>query len=138
MTAQVQTTLRTIILQTSRLDTTPAGMLLSGLGHQVTPSASSVDALRELQADGADLVVIDADKTDETAALMSRLAELDPAKRPRAIAVLADHAVEHSNVGSDPADELPPVRVFIRPLHLHGLLGLVKRLERSTSPATGA
>lgn len=138
MTAQEQTTLRTIILQTSRLDTTPAGMLLSGLGHQVTPSSSSVDALRELQTDGADLVVVDMDKSDETAALMRRLGEVEPGQRPRAIAVLADHAVDPSQDVTEQIDDLPPVRVFLKPLHLHGLLGLVKKLERGASATADA
>jgi CheY-like chemotaxis protein len=128
MTAPTQTTLRTLVLQTSRLDTSPAGKLLADLGHSVTSSTSSVDALRQLQSDGADLLVIDIGKADETPMIVQRLNELDPPHRPKAIAVLIDRTQPIDSTIANRPDVR--VNVFLKPLHLHGLLRLVKRLER--------
>ena len=133
MTAQDQSTLRAIILQTSRLDESPAARLLSQLGHEVTPSNSAVDALQLIQTDMTDLVVIDADKVEEAQPMVDRIGSLPPERRPKVIAVLSDRGDEHlSRLRRQPKEQdAPRVRVFIKPLHLHGLLDIVKRLERS-------
>jgi hypothetical protein len=134
MTAQDQSTLRAVILQTSRLDESPAARLLSQLGHEVTPSTSVVDAVQLIQTDPTDLVVIDADKIEEAQPLVDRISALDPQQRPKVIAVLSDRGEERLSRLRRPIGEhdvTPRVRVFLKPLHLHGLLDVVKRLERS-------
>ena|SRR5690242_14999338 len=132
MTAQDQSTLRTIILQTSRLDETPAARLLSQLGHEVTPSTSASDAIQLLQTDPTDLVVIDAEKIEEAQPLVDRISTLDQSQRPKVVAVLTDRGEDLlGSLRRRTGEGSPRVRVFLKPLHLHGLLDVVKRLERS-------
>jgi CheY-like chemotaxis protein len=132
MTAQDQSTLRTIILQTSRLDETPAARLLSQLGHDVTASTSAADAIQLIQTDRADLVVIDAEKIEEAQPLVDRISALDESQRPKVVAVLTDRGADLARLRRGGAEATSPrVRVFLKPLHMHGLLDIVKRLERS-------
>ena len=131
MTAQDQSTLRTIILQTSRLDETPAARLLTQLGHEVTPSTSAADVIQLIQTDPTDLVVIDAEKVQEAQPLVDRISELDENQRPKVVAVLSDHGQDMLARLRRGGATSPRVRVFLKPLHMHGLLDIVKRLERS-------
>jgi hypothetical protein len=45
------------------------------------------------------------------------------------VAVLSDRGGAVTRSAAD-VEDMPKVRVFLKPLHMHGLLGLVKRLER--------
>src|SRR3954465_3517680 len=131
MTAQDQSTLRTIILQTSRLDDSPAARLLSQLGHDVSSSTSAADAMQLMQTDSTDLVVINAEKVEEAQALIDRISTLEPERRPKVVAVMTDRSenlLPSLRRGEDTTS--PRVRVFLKPLHMHGLLDIVKRLER--------
>ena len=86
-----------------------------------------------MQADATDLVVINAEKVEEAQALVDRIATLEPQRRPKVVAVLTDRGEDlHSDLRRGGDASSPRVRVFVKPLHMHGLLDIVKRLERTT------
>ena len=130
MTAQDQSTLRIIILQLTRAAaTSSAGRLLVDLGHEVTPAPLADDAIRHLETERTDLVVIDADQLFDALDVLDRIGRLDPDLHPRVVAVLTDRG-DTALAGLTRKVLSSRLRVFLKPLHLHGLLNVVRKLER--------
>ncbi len=85
-------------------------------------------ALNEVNAD---LVVIDALPGNEKRRLLTEIGGLPVEKRPRQIVIFSDRIDDYL---SDLRRQLAPVvHVMLKPLHLHGLLNLVKSIERASA-----
>jgi DNA-binding response OmpR family regulator len=135
MTAQEQSTLRAIVVKTSPRHDSPvessASRLLSQLGHDVIDFVSPDNALQAIREGHCDLVVIDAQLWDEARAVVDQIADLDATVHPRAVAVLTDRGREEGAPAQLTRKPLASrVRILLRPLHMHGLLNIVKKLER--------
>lgn len=129
MTAQEQSTLKAILFHDEAIESyaVPAYRLLSDLGHDVRPADSTDRVLEMLQNDRADLLVVDAERTEQRE-MVDRLTGLPADQQPRQIAVFSD-ALDDS-LGTL-LHKLSPERVHVlqRPLHMHRLLGVLRHIE---------
>jgi len=101
--------------------------LLRDMGHDVCSTTSSDQALRWLRDQPSDLLVVDGDPSDYPGTT-DLLDALSPQDVPRQIAIFSsrlDDATRHLRHRISP----DRVHVFLKPLHLHGLLGVLKHLE---------
>jgi len=101
--------------------------LLIDMGHHVDTTDSHEQAVDLLRADLTDLLIIDGDVPGCSGAARL-LDELQPSDLPRQIAVFSsniDEASHHLRHRVSPER----LHVFIKPLHLHGLLNVLKHLQ---------
>jgi hypothetical protein len=128
MTVQKQA-LRAIIFHGA--DTDAEGMsafrLLSDLGHSVTPTHSTQDASRLLGDGDADLLIVYVHSAEE-GRLVDWLSDIPSESRPREVAIVSDQS---ENAASRLRSKFGPARVHVllKPLHVHGLLNIVRQLE---------
>jgi CheY-like chemotaxis protein len=129
MTAQDQLTLKTIILHGQSVDAggLPEYRLLNELGHDVTITPSAQQAVQFLQSDRADLVVVDSDRLGQND-FISRLAALPADQQPRQIAIFSD-AIDQSLSAIAGKVQRSRVHMLLRPLHMHGLLKVLRSIE---------
>ena len=129
MIAQEQLTLRAILLhgQASDSYTLPAYRLLSDLGHDVTPTDSTEQVLKMLLADGADLLVVDADRPDQRA-VVNRLSDLPADHQPKQVAIFSD-TLDDSLSAMALQLSTSRVHVLLKPLHMHRLLGVLRHFD---------
>ena len=137
MTAQETTTKRSIVLtrESDEPSESTAYRLLSELGHEVVPVSSPDRAVSALQHDpAADLVVIDMDAPGELLSLRRLFDDVPESQQPRQVAVFSDRFDPSL---SELRRRLTPqrVHVFLKPLHLHGLLGLLRQIENDEQKA---
>lgn len=135
--AEEQLTLKTIILHGISVDASglPEYRLLNELGHEIATAHSAQEAVQLLQHDRADLVVVDSDRAGEQD-FVTRLNGLPADQQPRQVAILSD--VLDENLKSLAAKvQRSRVHVLLKPLHMHGLLGVLRTIEskRFTAPA---
>jgi CheY-like chemotaxis protein len=110
--------------------------LLQELGHDVKLSENIDDALRALRTGGAELLVV-GDSTPDVAglaerstALVNRIGDLPDGSRPREIAIFVN--ATHDDSPQQPRRDYPGCRVhqFFKPLHMHGLLSVLRDMAR--------
>lgn len=102
-----------------------ARQLLSNSGMEVETADSPEQAHAALCRQRADLVLVD---VDSPRAMLAELAELPEPFRPRHVAVLCDQPGDlPMGTTHQPGMRL---HVFPRALHLHGLVGLLRRVTR--------
>jgi hypothetical protein len=130
MTAQEQLTLRAVILHDQIADSfgLPAFRLLNDLGHDVSTTDSADQAIEMLQHDPADLLIIDAERAQQRQ-FISRLSSLPSDQQPKQVAVFSDSSDE-SMSGLASKLNRAKVHVLLRPLHMHGLLGMLRTIEQ--------
>jgi DNA-binding NtrC family response regulator len=111
-----------------------AGQLLNEYGHDVVPAQSPRHALELLKQEHTDLLVVDLSDSTRNGDFLAGLADLPVSARPRQIAVFTDGSDD--NFGTL-RSQIKPCRlqVFPKPLHMHGLLGIVRRMEAQNQPA---
>jgi len=90
--------------------------------------------MQMLLADPVDLLVIDITNAKDNQQLVHQLADLPMASRPHELAIFSDHADEfltglRKKVGGT------HVHVLLKPLHVHGLLKILRQLETDALPA---
>lgn len=130
MTAQLRSVLRAVVLPSADAHPhdTPTRRLLGQLGHDVTRAASPDHALELINSDHTDLLVMDVSNSANRE-MFESLIELPESKRPDEVAVFSDSL--------DPQirewrRKVAPshVHVFLKPLHMHGLLSVLRQMER--------
>jgi CheY-like chemotaxis protein len=136
MTAQMRAALRAVVLPASEpppAHDTPTRRLLGELGHDVTRAASPDHALKLMTSDHTDLLVVDISNSNNRE-LLDSLEDLPESKRPDQVAVFSDTgdvSLRELQEKAAPSH----VHVFLKPLHMHGLLGVLRQLERrKTAP----
>jgi DNA-binding NtrC family response regulator len=137
MTAQETNVKKSIVLtrESEEPSESAAYRLLSELGHEVVPVSSTDRAVSALQQDpAADLVVIDMDEAGELYSLHRLFDAIPENQQPRQVAVFSDRFDPSL---SEFRRQLSPkrVHVFLKPLHLHGLLGLLRQIENDEQKA---
>jgi hypothetical protein len=135
-----QTATRTIFVHPD-LDSTnhwPTHRLLADLGHDVTSILSLDDAVRAMHEDPVDLLVIE-EPARADAALRERclqqIRSLPLDKQPLEVAIFSDRpappdASRHHGT--------PRVHVLLKPLHVHGLLHVIRHLRSRATMSAAA
>jgi CheY-like chemotaxis protein len=129
MTAQLRTAIRAVVLPSSDAQSydTPTRRLLGELGHDVTRADSSEHALELINADHTDLLVVDI-TNNSNREMLDSLMEMPESKRPAQMAVFSDSIDRQLREWR----RLAPshVHVFLKPLHMHGLLTVLRQMEK--------
>lgn len=115
----------------------PAARMMEDRSHHVTATAHPQEAIASLMhGDAIDLMVIDLLAADRPAVIES-IMEMPLSSRPRQIAIFADRSDERLRTVRE---KLLPSRVSIllRPLHLHRLLTILRKLESRSNLIAGA
>lgn len=137
MTVEARATIRVVVVAAeSATAAHRASQLLDDLGHEVIEAHSPDHALDLLQEAQADLLVVDLSNSAENRRFVEGLSLLSSITRPRQLAIFADTLDEDLR---NLRTRMRPchVHVFLKPLHMHGLLGVVRQLDRM-SEAAGA
>jgi len=87
-----------------------------------------------LATEAVDLLVVDITNGKENRLLVNRLAELPAESRPHELAIFSDHA-DDSLTGLRKKIAGTHVHVLLKPLHMHGLLKVLRQLETDALPA---
>jgi hypothetical protein len=122
-------TLRAVILPSGYQSPqdAPTNKLLEDLGHTVFSAGTADEAMRLLKADPTDILVVDVTESEENRRLIDRLAELPLDNRPRELAIFTERSEDRFRklrVSVAPSH----VHVFLKPLHMHALLNILRRL----------
>jgi DNA-binding NtrC family response regulator len=135
MTVEDRATFRSVILPSENATAAhTAGQLLNEYGHQVVPAQSPRHALELLGEEHTDLLIVDLSDSARNGDFLARLAELPITARPDQLAIFTDGGDE--NFGSLRSQIKPSkLQVFLKPLHMHGLLGILRRMEAMKQPA---
>ena len=129
MTAPEQLIFKTLIFHGHSADALglPEYRLLNELGHDVSTTDSTGQARELLLNDRGDLVVIDTDRSGQHE-FVSCLSALPADQQPRQVAIFCD-GVDESLAALLNGMKRSQVHVLIKPLHLHGLLGILRKIE---------
>ncbi len=139
MSVQEHVTLRAVILPSGypMPEEAPTNKLLSDLGHTVVSAATADEALGLLKNDPTDILVIDVTDSPENRNLIDRLGELPTGRRPKELAIFSERSEERFRKLK--AIIAPShVHVFLKPLHMHGLLNVLRRLDPASSATSAA
>ncbi len=135
MMAQLRSALRAVVLPSPEAhpQDTPTRRLLGELGHDVARAASPDHALELINSDHTDLLVVDITNSANRE-LFESLCELPESKRPDQVAVFSDSIDEQLR---EWRRRVAPshVHVFLKPLHMHGLLSVLRQIERHHAQA---
>jgi len=102
-----------------------AEKLLSEYGHEVASVRSPEQALGLLQDEDTDLLVVDVSNSGNNTAFLNRLADMSAGVRPRSVVIFADRADENLSA----LRRRLRWHVLFKPLHLHGLLSVLRQLD---------
>jgi DNA-binding NtrC family response regulator len=133
MMAQLKSSLRAVVLPSpdAFAQDTPTRRLLGELGHDVTRANTPDHAMELLNSDHTDLLVIDVTNDNANRELISALLDMPEAKRPDEVAIFTDQIdapLQNLRRAISPAH----VHVFLKPLHMHGLLNVLRRMDRES------
>ncbi|MGA2583847.1 MAG: hypothetical protein ABSG31_11265 [Tepidisphaeraceae bacterium] len=131
MTAQVPATLRAVVVPSpdAHPQDTPTRRLLGGMGYDVSRADSPNQAMEMLGADHTDLLVVDITNNNGNLKLIGSISELPESKRPDQLAIFTD-AIDSSLDDLRRSVSPSHVHVFLKPLHMHGLLNVLRHMER--------
>lgn len=117
-----------VVSDCSRIENQPTYKLLTDLGHEVVPATSPDDAVNLLSAGIVDLLVVDLPGADDKRRLFERLDALPAQAKPRRVAVFSEEVDDYARTAHR-AQTSPRVHVFLKPLHVHGLLNVLRSIE---------
>jgi len=111
-----------------------AVQLLNVLGHDVALTESCDAALASAMERRTNLLVLTLTDPSEQSAALERLATCPANVRPQHVAILSDDDDADSR-GLPLQRKLPDVKVhlFVRPVHAHGLLKVIKRITAANN-----
>jgi DNA-binding NtrC family response regulator len=135
MTAQIRAALRAVVLPSADAypQDTPTRRLLGQLGHDVSRAESADHAIELINSDHTDLLVVDV-SNGANRDLFESLGELPESKLPAQVAVFSDSLdfqLRELRRKISPTQ----VHVFLKPLHMHGLLSVLRQMERGSGAA---
>jgi hypothetical protein len=109
------------------------GKLLDDVGMDVA-QASAENAIGILLEEPVDLLVLDVRNSPANRQFVERLIELPGSARPRQLAIFSDLLDDQLRALRG---RMRPtkVHVFLTPLHMHGLLGVLRQLECESQTA---
>lgn len=129
MTVEDRATFRSVILSAEAVPSAyRAGQILNDLGHDVSPASSPAHAMDLLQREPTDLLIVDVSSSLRNREFVNHLSDLPASARPRELAIFSDVADE--TLRSLRARIKPSkVHIFLKPLHMHGLLSVLRQLR---------
>jgi DNA-binding NtrC family response regulator len=130
MTAQTRAALRAVVLPSPDAEPqeTPTRRLLGQLGHDVSRATNPNHAWQLMSADHIDLFVVDA-AFQANRDVLELIEDLPEEHRPTQVAVFTD--VMDNQLRDFRRNAAPSqVHVFIKPLHVHGLLNVLRQIEK--------
>jgi DNA-binding NtrC family response regulator len=129
MVAPEQLTLKTVLLHGHANDAEgmAAYRLLNDLGHDISTTDSATQAVHLMQHDRTDLVLVDADASEQER-FVQQLHDLPANQKPRQVAIVTEAIDERLN-GLIGRMNDSNVQVLLKPLHVHGLLKILRRIE---------
>jgi len=129
MTLEDRDTLRAVIVSAeSATAAQRAGKLLDEMGLDVAQARTVDHALGLLEEDPTDLLVVDISNSPMNRKFVESLADLPLSSRPRQLAIFSeimDEELRRLRARMRPTK----VHVFLKPLHMHGLLGVLRHLD---------
>jgi CheY-like chemotaxis protein len=130
MTAQAPSVLRAVVLPSTDAysQDTPTRRLLRELGHDVKRAASPVHAMELINSEHTDLLVVDI-SNNANREMVESLMDLPESKRPGQMAVFSDSFDVQLREWRRSAPS--QVHVFLKPLHMHGLLSVLRQIEKT-------
>jgi hypothetical protein len=129
MTVEDRATLRAVIVPAeSTTAAQRAGKLLDEMGLEVAQARTLDDALGLLHDEPTDLLVVDISNSIQNLRFVESLADLPISVRPRQLAIFSEY-VDDSLRGLRGRLRPCKVHVFLKPLHMHGLLGVLRQLD---------
>jgi hypothetical protein len=135
MTAQIRAALRAVVLPSTDAypQDTPTRRLLGQLGHDVSRADSPDHAIALINSDHTDLLVVDVSNCANRD-LFESLSEMPESKRPDQVAIFSDTLDFQLREWSRKISPTQ-VHVFLKPLHMHGLLSVLRQMERRSGVA---
>jgi DNA-binding NtrC family response regulator len=134
MMASARLALRVVVLPAPNGPTqdTPTRRLLGELGHDVSRATTPDHALELLGADHTDLLVVDITNDNSNRELVNSLANMPESQRPDQVAIFTDTMDTQLR---DLRKKVSPsyVHVYLKPLHVHGLLSMLRNIEKRAS-----
>lgn len=129
-TATESQALRAIVVVPETADTQKQAScrLLRELGHDLRTARSTNEWVGMLESSPADLLVIDLASDADRRAVVDKLSTLPVGRRPRHVVAFADGLDEYVRNLQRSLDR-PKVHVFLKPLHVHGLLSVIRSTE---------
>ncbi|MGD0389770.1 MAG: hypothetical protein ABSC42_12540 [Tepidisphaeraceae bacterium] len=135
MPAQLRAAFRAVVLPSADAypQDTPTRRLLGQLGHDVARAHSPDHALELITSEHTDLLVVDISNSANRE-LFDALSEMPASKRPNQVAVFSDSIDVQLR---EWRRKVAPchVHVFLKPLHMHGLLNVLRQMERRQAGA---
>lgn len=129
MTVEDRATFKSVVLPAEGAPyASRTGQLLNDLGHDVAGAESPEHALELLQEEQADLFVVDVSNGNRNRALFEKLLALPADVRPREVAIFSDASDEMLR-GLRSRLKPSRVHIFLKPLHMHGLLNILRKLD---------
>jgi hypothetical protein len=107
----------------------PTHRLLADLGHEITSTSTLDEALRLMQEETTDLLILEEPPKAEAALREEELRQihsLPPSQQPREVAIFSDRPKDYRSTRHSGA---PRIHVLVKPLHMHGLLQVIRQLE---------
>jgi two-component SAPR family response regulator len=111
-----------------------AGRLLDELGHEVAPANSPRHAMDLLEKEQADLLIVDVSGSAVNREFLSLVAEMPEGIRPRQLAIFSD-SLDESLRGLRTRIKPSKLHIYLKPLHMHGLLTVLRRLDQQNQTA---
>jgi CheY-like chemotaxis protein len=129
MTAQTRAALRAVVLPSpdANPQETPTRRLLGQLGHDVSRATTPNHAWQLMSADHVDLFVVDA-ASKGNRDVLDMIESLPDDRKPSQVAVFTD--VMDAELRDFRRNAPSHVHVFIKPLHVHGLLNVLRQMEK--------
>jgi len=130
MSTELRSTLRAVILPSPEAHPhdTPTRRLLGELGLEVARAVTPDHALELLGSEHTDLLVVDLTNNNANRLLIDSWQNLPANKRPVQVAIFTD--ASDARLREFRREAAPSnVHVFLKPLHMHGLLNVLRRME---------
>ena len=108
----------------------PTHRLLADLGHEITSTNTLEEALRLMrEEDFTDLLILEEPPKAEASFREEELRQirsLPTSQQPREVAIFSDRPKDFRTTRQSGA---PRVHVLVKPLHMHGLLQVIRHLD---------
>lgn len=117
-----------VLADSANAEKQPSCRLLRELGHELRTARTADELTALLEREPADLLVIDLPTDADRRSAIDRLSTLPVDRRPAEVVAFADGLDEYvRNLQRSP--DRPKMHVFIKPLHVHGLLSVIRSAE---------
>jgi DNA-binding response OmpR family regulator len=111
----------------------PTHRLLADLGHEVSSLSTLDEAMRVMRDDPVDLLILEEPAKSEAGYReheLEQIRSLPASQQPREVAIFSDRPGPFEQTRQA---GMPRVHILLKPLHMHGLLHVVRQLHSRVS-----